>query len=92
MREIRYTTQFKRDFKRIIKSGAPKNIESTLEAVVNHLVNDIPLPASLRDHALKGVYLGSRECHVRPDVLLIYEKSEGNTLLLIRLGNHSELF
>ena len=55
------------------------------------LASDEALPARLRDHALSGNWSGFRECHVRPDLLLIYEKPQG-TLRLIRLGSHSELF
>ena len=51
----------------------------------------MPLPERNRDHALSGNWSGYRECHVRPDLLLIYEMAEG-VLRLIRLGSHSELF
>lgn len=55
------------------------------------LAADKPLPAKNRDHGLGGNWSGYRECHLKPDVLLIYRKPEG-VLQLVRLGSHSELF
>jgi mRNA interferase YafQ len=63
-----------------------------LEAVLDCLVHDRPLPAFHRDHALAGDWMGYRECHVKPDLLLIYRKHQMDTLRLARLGSHSELF
>ena len=45
-----------------------------------------------RDHALSGDWAGYRECHIKPDLLLIYRKPDADTLRLARLGSHSELF
>lgn len=59
--------------------------------VFNCLLNDVQLPEKYCDHALKGNLTGSRDCHIKPDLVLIYEKPDANTLLLIRLGSHSEL-
>ncbi|MGA9070320.1 MAG: type II toxin-antitoxin system YafQ family toxin [Terracidiphilus sp.] len=57
-----------------------------------NLANDQPLEQRLRDHDLSGDWSGYRECHVKPDLLLIYRKAEDNSLRLARLGSHSELF
>jgi mRNA interferase YafQ len=43
-------------------------------------------------NSLTGAWNGYRECHIKPDLLLIYKKSDQNTLRLARLGSHSELF
>jgi mRNA interferase YafQ len=56
------------------------------------LGNDQPLAPANRDHVLTGDWVDHRECHVRPDLLLIYRKPDLDTLQLVRLGSHSELF
>jgi mRNA interferase YafQ len=55
------------------------------------LANDEPLPESLRDHALGGEWKDHRDCHVKPDLVLIYIKPDADTLQRVRLGSHSEL-
>lgn len=92
MREIDYSSQFERDYKREKKSPHNKNLDSILEELVDFLCADVLLPKKFRDHALKGDYLGTRERHVKPDLLLIYYKTDKNLLTLVRLGSHSELF
>lgn len=86
--EIIRKTQFKKDFKRIIKQG--KNLEE-LEAILAILVEGHPIPEKNRDHPIIAEYEGYRELHIKPDWLLIY-KIEGDTLTLARTGSHSELF
>jgi mRNA interferase YafQ len=83
-----YTTQFRRDFKRVQKQhkDMPK-----LRAVIELLVAGEPLPEKYRDHALRGNYQGTRDCHIGPDWLLIYAVVE-DELRLIRTGSHTELF
>ena len=56
------------------------------------LATNQPLPEKFKDHALTGEYTHHRECHLRPDLLLIYKLPDGHTLRLVRLGSHSELF
>ncbi|MFG7405636.1 type II toxin-antitoxin system YafQ family toxin [Klebsiella pneumoniae] len=56
------------------------------------LATDQPLDVRYRDHDLSGDWAGYRECHIKPDLLLIYRKSDADTLRLARLGSHSELF
>jgi mRNA interferase YafQ len=56
------------------------------------LADDKPLPEKNRDHALGGEWRDYRECHLKPDLLLIYRKPEPKVLQLVRLGSHSELF
>ncbi|PHV06728.1 type II toxin-antitoxin system mRNA interferase toxin, RelE/StbE family [Janthinobacterium sp. BJB412] len=67
-------------------------MDAELQTVLEKLVVDSPLAASQRDHSLSGDWLGHRECHLKPDLLLIYKKPDDNKLVLVRLGSHSELF
>ena len=93
MREIERSSVFKRDFKRIYANPKHRNnIDLLLMRVVDLLVMDQLLPANLRDHELIGNWVGYRECHIKPDVLLIYKKPDPLTLRLARLGSHSDLF
>lgn len=91
MREIERTSQFKRDFKRETKGRHRTTLEVDLTAVVRMLVADTPLAARYRDHPLTGDWKGFRDCHVKPDLVLIYEKPDAETLRLVRIGSHSEL-
>ena len=93
MREIERSSVFKRDFKRIHASPKHRNnIDLLLLRVIDLLVMDQVLPANHRDHELIGNWVGYRECHIKPDVLLIYKKPDPLTLRLARLGSHSDLF
>ena len=91
MRTIERTTQFKRDYKRESRGLLGSRLEPVLRAVLIPLMNDEPLPVRYRDHPLSGEWEGFRDCHVRPDLVLIYEKPDAETLRLVRLGSHSEL-
>ena len=87
---VKYTAQFKRDYKLIKKRRF--NI-AELQAVVTMLAEGKTLPESYRDHALIGAYRNARECHIRPDWLLIYSISNETLVLeLLRTGSHSDLF
>lgn len=80
------SSAFKRDFKK-------KDIfNSSFIEVLYKLMNDEPLPEKYRDHSLIGDWSGYRECHIQPDLLLIYKKLDKGLLKLARLGSHSELF
>lgn len=86
-REIVFTNQFKRDLKKyFLMLVSAEWIE-----VLSCLLVDEALPEKYRDHALIGNWVGTRECHLKPDLLLIYLK-ENNELRLLRLGSHAELF
>ena len=88
--EIKYTSQFKKDFKLAKKQG--KNIDK-LFAVIEKLANGETLEPKHRDHDLVGNYKGCRECHIEPDRLLVYEIFEDVlVLMLYRTGSHSDLF
>ncbi len=91
MREIERTTQFKRDFRRELKGRHAATLDAVLTAAVGALITDTPLAERYRDHPLSGEWAGFRDCHVKPDLVLIYEKPDADTLRLVRLGSHSEL-
>ena len=91
MRTISRTTQFKKDYKRESKGQHRTTLDDTLIAAVILLVNNSPLPDKLRDHPLSGDWKDHRDCHLKPDLLLIYRLPNDQSLELIRLGSHSEL-
>jgi mRNA interferase YafQ len=67
--------------------------EDELNKVIKTLAEDKPLSAKYKDHSLSGNYAGLRECHIRPDWLLIYKKDDQLRILtLLRTGSHSDLF
>jgi len=91
MRAIDYTGQFKRDYKREKKGQHRAVLDADLNAVLVVLSNDGPLEPRHRDHALTGDWKDHRDCHIKPDLVLIYQKPDTDTLRLVRLGSHSEL-
>lgn len=91
MRTIRRTARFKRDYKREAKGRYRATLDEDLRAVLALLVADRPLPERYRDHPLSGEWKDHRDCHVRPDLILIYRKPDTESLELVRLGSHSEL-
>ena len=92
MRLIEQSTAFRRDYKRERKGQFRASLDADLTAALSSLATDSPLEARLRDHALSGDWSGYRECHIRPDLLLIYRRVGDDLLRLARLGSHSELF
>ena len=84
--------------------STPCNLSEPLAYVFDHpltgphlvpvlvaLADDQPLEPRHRDHALTGDWKDHRDCHVKPDLVLIYQKPDADTLRLVRLGSHSEL-
>ena len=92
MRTIDRASSFKRDYKREAKGQHRATLDSKLTTVLLALATDQPLDAKNRDHDLSGDWAGDRECHIKPDLLLINRKSDANTLRLAPLGSHSQLF
>lgn len=92
MRAIEWTTAFKRDYKREKKGRHKAKLDALLTAAVAALAADEPLPPANRDHALIGEWDDCRECHLKPDLLLVYRKPDTAILQLVRLGSHAELF
>jgi len=91
MRTPDYTGQFKRDYKREAKGQHRATLDADLWSVLSSLLDDEPLELRHRDHALTGDWKDHRDCHVKPDLVLIYQKPNNDTLRLVRLGSHSEL-
>jgi mRNA interferase YafQ len=91
MRTIRRTVRFKRDYKREAKGRYRRTLDRDLRTVVSLLAADARLPNRYRDHALTGDWQDHRDCHLRPDLVLIYRKPDATTLELVRFGSHSEL-
>ena len=88
--EVKFTNQFKKDLKLAKKQN--KDLDKLYE-VIGILADGGTLDARYRDHDLSGYYKGTRECHIEPDWLLVYEiRNEVLVLLLYRLGTHAELF
>ena len=89
MLEIIYSSHFKRDFKKIRKLPLP-DLKIIFE-VIYTLEQDSNLDAKYKDHELIGNWSSFRECHIKPDLLLIYKKNVSE-LQLARIGTHSDLF
>ena len=92
MRAVERSSAFRHDYKRVTRGRHRAALDDDLVPILAALTNDQPLEARHRDHDLSGDWSGYRECHVKPDLLLIYRKPDKDTLRLARLGSHSELF
>lgn len=85
--KIEYSTAFKKALKKLNK----KDIDKVFN-VIEKLANGEKLDIKFKDHALKGDYLGYRDCHIKPDLVLIYKKQDDRLILTcVELGSHSEL-
>ncbi len=90
MLKLQPSSQFKSDFKRVTKQR--KDVTS-IKKVINLLAEEKKLPSKYRDHKLPGSWHNYRECHIEPDLLLIYKiEKAGRLLKLMRLGSHAKLF
>ena len=92
MRTIEWTSALKRDYRRTRATPRHKDIETSLAVVGDLLANNRTLPEKHRDHQLGGNWKGRRECHLKPDLLPIYQLPDETTLRFVRMGSHSELF
>ena len=90
MLELKQTSQFKKDLRRMVKRGANMDL---LDEVVLLLRERKALPDKYEDHPLTGNWAGYRDCHIQPDWLLLYRVEENVLILsLTRTGSHSDLF
>ena len=90
MRTFSRTSQFKKDVKRAAKRGKDM---AKLKAMLERLIDAKPLPPESRDHPLGGSFVGSHDCHIEPDWVLIYTLTEkGTHVRFERTGTHSDLF
>lgn len=93
---MKYIIERTKDFKKSFKKLSTKNQENVLEFI--HKLADDTIDKELlknkhKDHKLRGEFQGCRECHIKPDLLFIYQKKECVlTLLCVDIGSHSELF
>ena len=92
MRLVRETRAYKKGFQREERGQYRFVIRDELPTVIEMLAADISLPTKYRDHVLTGDWLGHGECHIRPDLLLVYLKTNDNELYLVEIGSHSEIF
>ena len=88
MRQPEYSGQFKRDVRQMQKRG--KNMQK-LRALLDLLIEGLPLPVAYRDHPLQGKWRSFRDAHIEPDWILIY-KLEGEKVRFERTGRHADLF
>lgn len=91
MRRIERTSQFKRDYRREMKGRHRTSLDVVLVSALVALANNHPLDSQYHDHALSGEWKEFRDCHLKPDLILIYQKHGADKLRLVRLGSHSEL-
>ena len=68
-----------------------RDLEERLAVIVQALANDYPLQPQHHDHALSGQWADFRDRQVRPDLVLIYQKPDAETLRLVRIASHTEL-
>ena len=84
---IKQTSKFKKDLK---PYEYDYKVKQELFLCISYLQNNTPLPSKYKDYSLNGNYSGCRDCHIKPDVVLIYEIKNGY-LTLIRIGKHNKL-
>lgn len=93
-RDVRQTKDFLSDWDRLEDSGQ-HDLNRVKEAMAILAVNNGSMPPEWKDHELNGKLSKYRECHIKGDLLLVYEVQEGSkvdVLVLVRLGTHSEIF
>ena len=89
MKILRYSTRFKKDAKRF--RNQPQKMEKVAK-ILEKLQNEEPIPPKFKPHMLTGNYQGCMECHIEDDFLLIWIDESSDTIGVLRLGSHSELF
>ncbi len=90
MYRLKYSRRFKKDLKKIAKN---KTLLQELETLLDLLTDDKKINPKYYNHKLQGEFKNCYECHIGPDVLLIYKKNKKDLLiLLLRIGPHSKLF
>ncbi|MDE6045441.1 MAG: type II toxin-antitoxin system YafQ family toxin [Helicobacter sp.] len=89
---MKYNVKFAHAFKKSYRKLAQKEQDLMFE-LIDRLANNETLEEKHHDHKLKGEFLGYRECHIKPDLLLLYQKHDDILVLVcINVGSHSELF
>lgn len=93
-REVGYTKKFFNNWEKVSHSGQ-HDMNVLKDAMMLLIANDAPLPPEWKDHQLNGAFDGLRECHIKGDLLLVYQLSKKSDIELItfyRVGTHSEIF
>jgi mRNA interferase YafQ len=88
-KELRRTNKFKKDYRREKKTHG--DLDNLLKPIIQQLCEGKVLPEKLKDHALSGDWKDHRDCHVKPDLILIYSIDD-EAVTVVRVGSHSELF
>ena len=91
MRTIRTFRSFRQDRRREARGSHRDTLVANIDAIVQLLRADAPIPQGYRDHPLRGRWNGYRERHIHGDLVLIYRKDGSNNLWLVRLGSHSQI-
>ena len=90
MLDLRFTNQFKKDYKLAQKRGYDL---SEFQEIVDKLRNREPLDPKYKDHPLSNNWKNHRDFHLHPDVVVIYCIKNNNLILvMVRMGSHSDLF
>lgn len=76
--EIKYSTKFKKHYKKLNAKE-----QQNADIIINRIANNETLEAKYKDHALKGNYIGFRECHIQQDLLLVYQKQDDQLILYL---------
>ena len=92
MRRINHSSGFRRDYRREKRGQYGRQLDEQLNEALQLLAADQRLPPNYRDHPMHGNRTGERNCHIRPDLVLIYSKPNQTDLNLLRFASHSELF
>ncbi len=94
MYRVFYTKDFRKSFKKLQKSGEFSiGIQKKMELAVNTLASGKSLPKIYHDHKLKGNFAGQRECHIKGDLVFVYQiKKEVLVLVVINIGTHAQMF
>lgn len=88
----RYELYYSKDYKKSVKKLDKQSLQM-LTVVIDRLANDEILEPKFKDHQLKGRLEGFRECHIKPNLLLVYKKVKQELRMsVLKVGSHSELF
>jgi mRNA interferase YafQ len=91
MRAVKRTSAFKRDYKREKKGKHCNTLDDALRETLVYLLRDQALPLKYYDHVMRGIWHDCRNCHVKPDLVMLYRKPDADALHMVRLGSHAEL-
>lgn len=91
MRTISHSNAFKRDYRRELRGQYRETLDADLQSILRVLAADEVPQRFYKDHRMTGRWNRYRNCHIRPDLILLYRKPDSETLELARLGSHSEL-